>query len=284
MHLILVLVGAVLAFAGALLVLYAVPVIDAAAAALFTSGIFAIVGALILFALAVLARGIDRIAERLEIQPLSVPPVATVTREELAPRAVRAEGPSAAAAAPLPAVTAMPPPEPAARVLPKRPSVLSSWLNRASPAANGRKPPPVAQVASEPPMLQADATPPDIPDEPPLAAPAPVEPAIVAPPLVAAPPPPPSPPPPPPAPPPPPQPVAAPPPPTPIIPRVVTPAARPVPPPAPASPATTVYKSGVIDGMAYTLFMDGAIEAELPQGRVRFASVDELQKYLTNRS
>jgi len=70
----------------------------------------------------------------------------------------------------------------------------------------------------------------------------------------------------------------------PIIPRVVTPAPRPAPPPALPSPATTVYKSGVIDGMAYTLFMDGAIEAELPQGRVRFASVDELQKYLTNRS
>jgi len=69
-----------------------------------------------------------------------------------------------------------------------------------------------------------------------------------------------------------------------MIPRAVTPAARPVPPPAPPSAATTVYKSGVIDGMAYTLFMDGAIEAELPQGRVRFASVDELQRYLTNRS
>ena len=48
-------------------------------------------------------------------------------------------------------------------------------------------------------------------------------------------------------------------------------------------PEATVYKSGVIDGMAYTLFMDGAIEAELPQGRVRFASVDELQRYLTTR-
>ena len=50
-----------------------------------------------------------------------------------------------------------------------------------------------------------------------------------------------------------------------------------------ATPETTVYKSGVIDGMAYTLFMDGAIEAELPQGTVKFASIDELQKYLTQR-
>ena len=47
------------------------------------------------------------------------------------------------------------------------------------------------------------------------------------------------------------------------------------------APETTVYKSGVIDGMAYSLFMDGSIEAELPQGRVKFASIDELQKYLT---
>ena len=47
---------------------------------------------------------------------------------------------------------------------------------------------------------------------------------------------------------------------------------------------TTVYKSGVIDGMAYTLFMDGSIEAELPQGKVKFASIDELQKYLTTRA
>jgi len=55
-------------------------------------------------------------------------------------------------------------------------------------------------------------------------------------------------------------------------------------PPAPAAaPEATVYKSGVIDGMAYTLFMDGSIEAELPQGRVRFATVDELQKYLASR-
>jgi hypothetical protein len=44
--------------------------------------------------------------------------------------------------------------------------------------------------------------------------------------------------------------------------------------------ATTVYRSGVIDGMAYTLFMDGSIQAELPQGTVKFANIDDLQKYL----
>lgn len=68
-----------------------------------------------------------------------------------------------------------------------------------------------------------------------------------------------------------------------VAPASRPPVARPAP-RAPAPPAeATVYKSGVIDGMAYTLFMDGSIEAELPQGRVRFASIDELQQYLTNR-
>jgi len=35
--------------------------------------------------------------------------------------------------------------------------------------------------------------------------------------------------------------------------------------------------------MAYSLFMDGSIAAELPKGKVKFASIDELQKYLTTR-
>jgi hypothetical protein len=39
----------------------------------------------------------------------------------------------------------------------------------------------------------------------------------------------------------------------------------------------------VIDGMAYSLFMDGSIEAELPTGRARFGTIDELQKYLVSR-
>ena len=41
-----------------------------------------------------------------------------------------------------------------------------------------------------------------------------------------------------------------------------------------------ILKSGVIDGMAYTLYVDGSIEAELPQGTVRFASVDALRVHL----
>ena len=48
---------------------------------------------------------------------------------------------------------------------------------------------------------------------------------------------------------------------------------------APERPAA-ILKSGVIDGMAYTLYADGSIEAELPQGIVRFASVDALRAHL----
>jgi hypothetical protein len=41
-----------------------------------------------------------------------------------------------------------------------------------------------------------------------------------------------------------------------------------------------ILKSGVIDGMPYTLYADGSIEAELPQGTLKFASVDELRAHL----
>lgn len=44
--------------------------------------------------------------------------------------------------------------------------------------------------------------------------------------------------------------------------------------------AVTVLKSGVVDGMAYTLYSDGSIEAELPQGVVRFGSIEELRNHL----
>jgi hypothetical protein len=32
--------------------------------------------------------------------------------------------------------------------------------------------------------------------------------------------------------------------------------------------------------MAYTLYVDGSIEAELPQGTLRFASIEELRSHL----
>jgi hypothetical protein len=64
-------------------------------------------------------------------------------------------------------------------------------------------------------------------------------------------------------------------------------------PPVPAEPETpaesaprnvAVLKSGVVDGMAYTLYVDGSIEAELPQGTLRFASINELRSHLEKNS
>jgi hypothetical protein len=224
MHLILFVVGIVLAFAGALLIHSSVPVVDVAAAALFNSGIIAIVGGLILTALAVVVRSVGRIAERFDMQPLPLPPVAAVGREDPAPRPARPAPPNGEA--------------------PKRSSLLSWFGSATAPDDGGPKPAAAAPEPAEPPVDLGPLT--RVPEEP----------RVVVPP------------------------VAAP------LPKPVAPALRPpVKPAAPAAttPESTVYKSGVIDGMAYTLFMDGAIEAELPQGKVKFASIDELQAYLITR-
>jgi hypothetical protein len=45
-------------------------------------------------------------------------------------------------------------------------------------------------------------------------------------------------------------------------------------------PAVTILKSGVVEGMAYTLYSDGSIEAQLPQGTVRFGSITELRSHI----
>lgn len=45
------------------------------------------------------------------------------------------------------------------------------------------------------------------------------------------------------------------------------------------SPATLV-KSGTVDGMAYSLYSDGSIEAQMPEGMMRFASIDQLRTHL----
>jgi hypothetical protein len=53
--------------------------------------------------------------------------------------------------------------------------------------------------------------------------------------------------------------------------------------PAPAEPPQVV-KSGVVDGMAYTLYADGSIEANLPEGTVRFGSIAELRAHIESSS
>jgi hypothetical protein len=241
MHLIVFLVGIVLAFAGVMLILSAVPVVDVAAAALFTSGTVAIAGGLILMALAPGLRSLSKIAERFDIQPLPLPPVAALEREDPAPRATRSAPEQVAVPA-------------------KRPSLLG-WFGRATAASSAEQKPQAPAPEQTPPTVDlAPLT--RIPEEPRPPAPSPSAPQPPASaPAAAAPAP---------------------------IPRTPLPPLRPAAKPA-ANPVAngtqeaTVYKSGVIDGMAYTLFMDGSIEAELPQGKVKFASVDELQTYLTTR-
>ena len=63
--------------------------------------------------------------------------------------------------------------------------------------------------------------------------------------------------------------------------------AAPPPAPEPAAAAeqapVTVLKSGIVDGMAYSLYSDGSIEAQMPEGMMRFASIDELRSHLDQR-
>jgi hypothetical protein len=49
---------------------------------------------------------------------------------------------------------------------------------------------------------------------------------------------------------------------------------------APAPPPVSVLKSGVVEGMAYTLYSDGSIEAQLPQGTLRFGSITALRNHI----
>jgi hypothetical protein len=54
---------------------------------------------------------------------------------------------------------------------------------------------------------------------------------------------------------------------------------QPVAAPAPSA-AMTIIKSGVVEGMAYTLYSDGSIEAQLPGGTLRFGSITELRNHI----
>jgi hypothetical protein len=77
-------------------------------------------------------------------------------------------------------------------------------------------------------------------------------------------------------------------PPPPRSPSTFTESAPPPPAPQPAPEveqgAVTVLKSGIVDGMAYSLYSDGSIEAQMPEGMMRFASIDELRAHLDQRS
>lgn len=49
---------------------------------------------------------------------------------------------------------------------------------------------------------------------------------------------------------------------------------------APSPEPVSALKSGVVNGMAYTLYSDGSIEAQLPQGTLRFCSITELRNHI----
>jgi hypothetical protein len=49
-----------------------------------------------------------------------------------------------------------------------------------------------------------------------------------------------------------------------------------------SSAPVSVLKSGVVEGMAYTLYSDGSIEAQLPQGTLRFGSIGALRSHIEN--
>jgi hypothetical protein len=65
--------------------------------------------------------------------------------------------------------------------------------------------------------------------------------------------------------------------------RNAAPEAAPTAPAREEAPPVTVLKSGVVDGMAYSLYSDGSIEAQMPEGMMRFASIDELRAHLDQR-
>ena len=70
----------------------------------------------------------------------------------------------------------------------------------------------------------------------------------------------------------------------------IKPEPKPVPAQVPVSEAQNpeslpaILKSGVVDGMAYTLYVDGSIEAELPTGILHFVSINELRDHLAKNS
>ena len=52
----------------------------------------------------------------------------------------------------------------------------------------------------------------------------------------------------------------------------------------PEEPPVTLLKAGVIGGMAYKLYSDGSIEADLPDGTLRFASLQDLRDHVAASS
>jgi hypothetical protein len=263
MHVILLGVGVFMAIVGAVLIRYGVPLDEYGNSPLLMSGMVALTGGMLLIGLFMVARNLSRIAERLEIQPMPLPPMADIARSDPPPRpAVMPPPPVKIEPVPLPEAAA-PEPKTEPKIEPRaEPRIEPVAASAPVPATTPRQPAEAPKSGSlfgalfggnkRKPVEAGRKESAALPSEPSPAEPAPLT----------------------------------------GLPEPEPTAARPSPapadngvaPPKPAAPGAEVYKSGVIDGMAYTLYVDGSIEAELPQGTIRFASVEELQKYLTARS
>jgi hypothetical protein len=303
MYLVLYAVGLLVTAAGFVTIGFGIPInAFSLGNTLIIAGTTAVAGGLILIALAAAVRQLNRIREALHAYPAGRPAAAPAPVVEPAePHALPVRIPPTAGRTPAPpkpvevATPRSPEPRPAAEPRFSPPSETAAPLDWLRPKSTASSEPP----AAEPPMME-------VPDEAPLSPRAPQRPANMPPPrtpsraepapLR-------------------PEPARM----TPMAERsrdinkeagkdgglfdVVWPDARSKPvtpeppkhepqvvPPArprgekraehPSERPVAILKSGVIDGMAYTLYADGSIEAELPQGTVRFASVDALREHL----
>jgi hypothetical protein len=250
MHLILLVIGAFMAIVGIVLIRYGVPLDEYGNSPLLMSGMVALVGGLLLFALFLVVRSLNRIAERLEIQPMPLPPIADISRTDPPPRPTVPPLAPALRPEPVPVAAApeIAPPEPRVEPRAEAPAVAAPPRKPASPKPSllgglfGGK-------AKKPEVISRKGAASDSPPGPDLSS------------LTAVP-----------------EPAAT------VRPATAGNGAAPLAPVQPPPFGAAVYKSGVIDGMAYTLYTDGSIEAELPQGKIHFASVEALQTYLAARS
>jgi hypothetical protein len=254
MHVILLALGLLAGVAGIALIGTDHPISPATLGnTLVLAGTVAIVGSLILVGLASAIRQLRRIAQVLEARPL--PRTAGPEAIEPAPR-VEVRAPAAAFEPRLdtPAETAAPPVEPPVQPVAEEPPVVAPAAGPAAPALAAADEP--APVAAAPPEVPTPPPPP-LPPEKVFEAVWSGEPASRPREGMAA--------------------AAA-------RSTVVEVSVVEEHPAEPSAPATVgIFKSGVIDGMAYTLYTDGSIEAELAQGTVKFASIDELRAYLAAR-
>lgn len=272
---ILLVLGVLLAAIGVGAVLYGIPIHEFRFGdTLIISGTVSLTGGLILIGLALAVRQLRRIAETLDLQPMAwtAAPEATVQRPAHPAGPAGASEPAEPGASLEPAlepsipapepVRAVPTPEPIRSAdpvaMPEPRRSLRSWLGGARPIPPEALPQPAPVRASEPVRssrvdLSALARVPEGPIDATTRArqagdaAAPADRSRSFPSRRAAP------------------------------PTAEEPAA------ATGDAEAGIYKSGVVEGMAYTLYTDGSIDAELPEGTTRFASLADLRAHLAAR-